>query len=258
MNPDGTITQSDPSSLNNVTVYSSLPAPGFGDGGGYYSDAPSAIAAAGSGGSAVPITFTKKGCMSSGDSAANLARTLPIYSMTGDTNSAAGVFGTHVAIDNDGDPTVSHSVDPDKRMDTTYNMGTSSSPNYLNSGTIAYVALSRADAAKMGLQLGDLVLLVNPSTGTKVWAMWGDVGNTGEAGEISYYAATQLGLSGVTRNSGGSGTINMIGFPGTALRQSGTNQPFTQTDLDVTGGAIVANNPSLPYNGLPSGVSKKC
>lgn len=105
------------------------------------------------------------------------------------------------------------------------------------------------------LKLGDIVMLVNSATGQYIFAIYGDHGNPGEAGEISYYAACQLGLPGVSQQSGGSGTINIIAFPGSGM---GNNQPITQSQINTAGTALLSNNPALPYKKLPDGVSVKC
>lgn len=261
---NGNVKQSSPTQ-SEVTVYASEHYDGSGGNvWGYYGSSSDAQQAAtpqpgGQPPTSLPIKFTRSGpCFGSGGStigSSPVPPTIPAYNISGLTNPAVGIYNTKIEVDNDGTPNFT-GYDPKYQATTAYLTGPST---YLDASSIAYVVFNQQDINSMklspDLKLGDIVMLVNNATGQYIFAIYGDHGNTGEAGEISYYAASQLGLPGVSQQSGGSGTINIIAFPGSGM---GNGQPITQSQINSKGATLLANNPALPYKQLPTGVSGRC
>lgn len=126
--------------------------------------------------------------------------------------------------------------------------------SYLDASNIAYVALPQAVIDALGAQIGSMVLLTNASStgqGQQVWAIIGDIGNGYRMGEISLYAAQQLGFNDATYNSiSENDSIEMTFFGGAAStpynfnnRQDDVNQNY----INGNGATLASTYPCVQF-----------
>jgi len=87
---------------------------------------------------------------------------------------------------------------------------------YIDARTISYIVLPRNFADRFGINLGDLAIVFNETTGRSAYAIFADAGPRGRIGEGSIALAKALGMPADPRSRQALGHITYLIFPGSA------------------------------------------
>jgi len=117
---------------------------------------------------------------------------------------------------------------------TSLRTGSDADPSeYVDATKIPYIALPPSFADQFGVVVGDLALVVNEANGKSAYAIYADVGNSGEIGEGSIALASALGFKNSSpRNGGVDSGIQFLVFP-----KSGLGQGKLRTLDEINGSA---------------------
>lgn len=105
---------------------------------------------------------------------------------------------------------------------------------YVNAEAINFIVLP--GRLGLGAKLGDFAVVIRPTTGTYVYAIYADVGPANKIGEGSIALAKALGISSDPKSGGVGSGVAYVVFPGTSR-----GWPLSQADIDQNGAQLFTN-----------------